>query len=218
MTIHGLATGATAANPAGSETLAPWFVALGSPEPGPTWTGALLPGPEGAAPWRPVTLSAGESAVVSVLGDAGPCAAAPGDIGWGGTYGLASIPLVLDVAGFGYVEDVPIASVAVAGTDVCVSSWQVGHQYVGRGMSVPWVDSRSGCGSGGTAGRPAIDVEGTGRTAVAGRRDPLGPRDAVALASRSRRAVATRRASVSSSRSATRRERRDPLDQRISFL
>ena len=39
----------------------------------------------------------------------------------GGSYGFASIPLVLDLAGFGYVEDVPITVVEVASTESCTS-------------------------------------------------------------------------------------------------
>ena len=66
-----------------------------------------------------MTLWPGESAVLSVLGVGGPCAAAPGDAAVGGTSGFASIPLVLDVAGFGYVEDVPITLVEVASTESC---------------------------------------------------------------------------------------------------
>jgi len=120
VTVHGLSTWSVS-GVAASETLGPSIVALGSPEPGQTWTGALLPGPDGVAPWRPVTLWPGESAVLSVLGVGGPCALAPGDAGVGGASGFASIPLVLDVAGYGYVENVPITLVEVASTESCTS-------------------------------------------------------------------------------------------------
>jgi len=62
-----------------------------------------------------------EAVVLSVLGVGGPCALAPGDAGVGGASGFASIPLVLDVAGYGYVENVPITLVEVASTESCTS-------------------------------------------------------------------------------------------------
>jgi hypothetical protein len=86
------------------------------------WTGALQPGPDGVAPWRPVTLWPGESAVLSVLATAGSCAASPGDTTISGAMGIESIPLVVDVAGYGYVESVPITTVEIAGTEPCSSS------------------------------------------------------------------------------------------------
>jgi hypothetical protein len=120
VTIHGLSAWSVVGVD-GAEILGPSIVALGSPEPGQTWTGVLLPGPDGVAPWQPVTLWPGESAVLSVLGVGGPCAVGPSDAALGGAAGFASIPLVLDIAGYGYVEDVPITLVEVATTETCTS-------------------------------------------------------------------------------------------------
>lgn len=115
VTIHGLAVAAS--DDASSAN--PRLVALGSPEPGKRWSGALVPGPAGVAPFVPVTLSAGETTLLSVLGVAGSCAATAGDTGVAGTSGFSSIPLVVDVAGFGYIEEVPITGVAIAEGDAC---------------------------------------------------------------------------------------------------
>jgi hypothetical protein len=121
VTIHGLAKGPTTGGTTEDGYLGPTIDALGSLEPGQTWSGELVPGPEGVAPFTPVTLWPGQSVGLSVLGSGGPCAAPPGDAPWGASFGFPSIPLVLDVAGFGYVEEVPITEVAIAATDVCTS-------------------------------------------------------------------------------------------------
>ncbi len=120
VTIHGLSAWSVV-GVEGAQILGPSIVALGSPEPGQTWTGVLLPGPEGVAPWQPVTLWPGELAVLSVLGVGGPCSVGPGDAATGSAAGFASIPLVVDLAGYGYVEDVPITLVEVASTESCTS-------------------------------------------------------------------------------------------------
>ena len=73
--------------------------------------------------------------------------------------------------------------------------WQVGHQYVDRGRSVPWrVDADRRAAAAARPAGAAVDVQRPGRAAIAGRGDALGaaPR-ASTLARSSRRAVAISR-------------------------
>ena len=93
VTIHGLSAWSVA-GVAAAETLGPSIVALGSPEPGQTWTGALLPGPDGVAPWQPVTLWPGEVGGPQRPRRGRAVRRGAGRRGVGGASGFASIPLV----------------------------------------------------------------------------------------------------------------------------
>ncbi len=66
----------------------------------------LVVDPSKLVPFEPVTLAPGEETFITVLGQAGSCALAPGDA-YEVWQGPAEVPLVVEVAGYEWIDAVP---------------------------------------------------------------------------------------------------------------